>query len=190
VGRERVEPKEILDTDRLWAVFNKGYLIHLSLMGFPAGDLRNTKVDNLDFITADLTGDHPEDSDEFSEIEAMLLKETCSFLDTGKHHMPLDFSSFTPYQQTVFAEVLRIPPGTITTYKEIAYRIGNPNGSRAVGTAISHNPVAFFLPTHRVLPSTRGIGACKSGAGHLREVLLKHEGHDIDVLSGVRNKGR
>jgi hypothetical protein len=95
VGRERVEPKEILDTDRLWAVFNKGYLIHLSLMGFPAGDLRNTKVDNLDFITADLTGDHPEDSDEFSEIEAMLLKETCSFLDTGKSYA-IGFLFFYP----------------------------------------------------------------------------------------------
>ena len=69
--------------------------------------------------------------------------------------------------------------------------IGKPGAAQAVGSAVSKNPVSYFLPTHRIIPQ-KGIGTCKSGAGFLREKLLIHEGHDIEKLKGnytcTRNK--
>ncbi|NLK07315.1 MAG: MGMT family protein [Firmicutes bacterium] len=111
----------------------------------------------------------------------MLINETVNFLQTGSHNMVLDLTAFTPFQRAVFDAVGQIPAGSIKTYKDLAVRLGKPGGARAVGSAISKNPVAYFIPTHRVLPQA-GIGVCRSGAGFLREKLLIHEGHDIKSL--------
>lgn len=113
----------------------------------------------------------------------LMVRETLRFLETGRHEMPLDFSGFTDFQQRVFRAVGRVEPGTVTTYKGIAEMLGNPRAAQAVGNAIGRNPVSYFLPTHRVLPQ-RGIGICRTGAGHLREKLLAHEGHDVAGLRG------
>ena len=115
----------------------------------------------------------------------LIISETLKFLETGRHSMPLDLSSFTEFQQTVFEAVSRIEPGKIATYKDIACALGKPGAAQAVGNAVGKNPVAYFLPTHRVLPQ-KGIGLCRTGAGYLREKLLVREGHDLAVLS--RNK--
>lgn len=48
--------------------------------------------------------------------------------------------------------------GQLTTYGAIATEIENPKASRAVGTAIGSNPVAFLIPCHRVIQSTGIIG--------------------------------
>jgi O-6-methylguanine DNA methyltransferase len=116
-------------------------------------------------------------------IADLVISETAKFLETGKHSMPLDFSDFTEFQQKVFNNVSKISPGYLTTYKGIAELLGKPGAAQAVGNAIAKNPVAYFLPTHRVLPQ-KGIGICKRGAGHLREKLLLLEGHDLTQLRG------
>ncbi len=48
--------------------------------------------------------------------------------------------------------------GKLTTYGSIAEHIGNTGASRAVGTAIGSNPVAYLIPCHRVIQSTGQIG--------------------------------
>ena len=48
--------------------------------------------------------------------------------------------------------------GKFTTYGTIADEIKNPNASRAVGSAIGSNPVAFLIPCHRVIQSTGLFG--------------------------------
>jgi AraC family transcriptional regulator of adaptative response/methylated-DNA-[protein]-cysteine methyltransferase len=64
----------------------------------------------------------------------------------------------TEFQLKVWETLLKIPMGGLTTYKDIAGRIGNPQASRAVGTAVGDNPVAFLIPCHRVIQSTGVIG--------------------------------
>ena len=48
--------------------------------------------------------------------------------------------------------------GQLSTYGHIAKHLQNPNASRAVGTAVGDNPVAFLIPCHRVIQSTGVIG--------------------------------
>ncbi|MDF2381240.1 methylated-DNA--[protein]-cysteine S-methyltransferase [Nostoc ellipsosporum NOK] len=64
----------------------------------------------------------------------------------------------TDFQLKVWESLLKIPMGRLSTYGSIAERIGNGRASRAVGTAIGDNPVAFLIPCHRVIRSSGVIG--------------------------------
>jgi AraC family transcriptional regulator, regulatory protein of adaptative response / methylated-DNA-[protein]-cysteine methyltransferase len=64
----------------------------------------------------------------------------------------------TDFQLKVWEALLKIPMGKLSTYGTIAEEIKNANASRAVGTAIGSNPVAFLIPCHRVIQSTGTFG--------------------------------
>ena len=64
----------------------------------------------------------------------------------------------TDFQLKVWETLLKIPMGQLATYGSIAQKIKNPNASRAVGTAIGSNPVAFLIPCHRVIQSSGNFG--------------------------------
>ncbi|WP_109300487.1 methylated-DNA--[protein]-cysteine S-methyltransferase [Aquimarina sp. AU474] len=64
----------------------------------------------------------------------------------------------TDFQLKVWDTLLKIPKGGLTSYGTIANYIEKPKASRAVGTAIGNNPVAFLIPCHRVIQSTGVFG--------------------------------
>jgi AraC family transcriptional regulator of adaptative response/methylated-DNA-[protein]-cysteine methyltransferase len=64
----------------------------------------------------------------------------------------------TDFQLKVWESLLKIPMGQVSTYGKIAAEIGSPNASRAVGTAIGSNAVAFLIPCHRVIQSSGSTG--------------------------------
>ena len=64
----------------------------------------------------------------------------------------------TDFQLKVWETLLKIPMGQLSTYGSIAQKIEKPNASRAVGTAIGSNPVAFLIPCHRVIQSSGIFG--------------------------------
>jgi len=64
----------------------------------------------------------------------------------------------TDFQLKVWETLLKIPMGNLSTYGQIAGEIQNPKASRAVGTAIGSNPVAFLIPCHRVIQSSGHFG--------------------------------
>jgi AraC family transcriptional regulator, regulatory protein of adaptative response / methylated-DNA-[protein]-cysteine methyltransferase len=69
----------------------------------------------------------------------------------------------TNFQLKVWQTLLKIPLGQLTTYGAIANQIENPNASRAIGTAIGSNPVAFLIPCHRVIQSSGTFGGYRWG---------------------------
>ena len=64
----------------------------------------------------------------------------------------------SPFQLKVWESLLKIPFGNLSTYGVIAENIERPKASRAVGTAIGANPVAYLIPCHRVIRSSGIIG--------------------------------
>ena len=70
----------------------------------------------------------------------------------------------TEFQLKVWQSLLAIPMGELTTYGAIAQAIDNPKASRAVGTAIGSNPIAFLIPCHRVIQSSGVFGNYMWGA--------------------------
>lgn len=70
----------------------------------------------------------------------------------------------TPFQLKVWEMLLKIPRGELSTYGNIAGNLNLSGASRAVGTAIAKNPVAFLIPCHRVIQSTGSLGGYHWGA--------------------------
>lgn len=64
----------------------------------------------------------------------------------------------TDFQLSVWKDLLAIPMGKVTTYLNIAKRIGRPRAARPVGQAVSSNPVIYIIPCHRVICSNGKIG--------------------------------
>ncbi|WP_129714204.1 methylated-DNA--[protein]-cysteine S-methyltransferase [Pedobacter sp. SYP-B3415] len=74
-------------------------------------------------------------------------------LDQVKLHLKA-----TAFQLKVWESLLKIPMGKLGTYGSIARAIAVPGASRAVGTAVGDNPVAFLIPCHRVIRATGVLG--------------------------------
>jgi len=81
----------------------------------------------------------------------------------------------TPFQQQVWKALRAIPAGTTRSYGELAKSIGRPSSVRAVGAANGANPVAIFVPCHRIVASD-GSPHGYGGGIQRKEWLLEHEG--------------
>lgn len=78
-----------------------------------------------------------------------------------------------PFQIKVWEALLAIPSGEVTTYSEIAARIGNPAAVRAVGTAVGRNPISYLIPCHRALRKSGGLGGYHWGLPVKRAMLAR-----------------
>jgi methylated-DNA-[protein]-cysteine S-methyltransferase len=81
----------------------------------------------------------------------------------------------TAFQQRVWRELCEIPYGETWSYGQLAQRIGNPTGSRAVGLANGRNPVSILVPCHRVIGADGSLTGYGGGLERKRW-LLAHEG--------------
>ena len=79
----------------------------------------------------------------------------------------------TNFQLKVWEALLQIPTGTVTTYEGIAEWIGKPSATRAVGTAIGHNPIAVLIPCHRVIRKAGDFGNYRYGTLRKKALLAR-----------------
>jgi methylated-DNA-[protein]-cysteine S-methyltransferase len=77
----------------------------------------------------------------------------------------LDFGAVTPFRREVYELARQIPPGTTSSYGEIANRLGKPGAARAVGQAMGNNPFPIVVPCHRVLAAGGKIGGFSADGG-------------------------
>src|SRR5438094_149014 len=87
----------------------------------------------------------------------------------------LDLRHTTPFQRRVLMAAARVPAGQVVSYGDIARRIGQPRGSRAVGQALGQNPIPIVIPCHRVVAAGERIGGYGGGLG-IKRKLLRLEG--------------
>ena len=83
--------------------------------------------------------------------------------------------SGTPFQQSVWAALSRIPFGETRSYVAVAVALGNSGASRAVGRANATNPICLIVPCHRVIGADGGLTGFAFGED-LKRRLLEHEG--------------
>ena len=77
----------------------------------------------------------------------------------------------TPWQTQVWRALLAIPSGALATYRDVASHVGNTAASRAVGSAVGRNPIAWLIPCHRVLGSDGKLTGYHWGVGRKRAML-------------------
>jgi methylated-DNA-[protein]-cysteine S-methyltransferase len=113
------------------------------------------------------------DDDAFAELAARLDRyyagEPVVFDD-----ITLDLSEVTLFRRRVLETVRAIPRGQVRSYGQVAAEVGRPTGARAVGGAMSSNPVCVVVPCHRVIASDGGLGGFGGRLG-LKKQLLELE---------------
>lgn len=82
----------------------------------------------------------------------------------------------TPFQQQVWAHLVRIPFSETVTYGWIAHRLGNANASRAVGAAVGRNPISIIIPCHRVVGASGGLTGFAGGLERKQFLLALETG--------------
>jgi len=88
-----------------------------------------------------------------------------------------------PFQIKVWEALMTIPSGQVTSYSQIAGRIGSPAAVRAVGTAVGRNPVSWLIPCHRAVRKTGGLGGYHWGLP-VKRAMLARETAQSDARAG------
>ncbi|NUO46541.1 MAG: methylated-DNA--[protein]-cysteine S-methyltransferase [Streptomyces sp.] len=82
----------------------------------------------------------------------------------------------TPFQRSVWDQLLRIPYGETRSYGDLAEALGNPGASRAVGLANGKNPVSIIVPCHRVVGSNGSLTGYGGGLERKQRLLDFEQG--------------
>jgi len=106
---------------------------------------------------------------------ATVLGQILAALRSPGPRPPLDIHG-TNFQLRVWDALLRIPPGRMTSYGELARTLGMPRAARAVGSAVGANPLPLLIPCHRVLRQSGAFGNYSGGAWRKRAILLWEHG--------------
>jgi O-6-methylguanine DNA methyltransferase len=93
---------------------------------------------------------------------------------------PLDMRG-TEFELKVWQALQGIPLGQTISYQQLAARIGNPKGARAVGSANRRNPVSIIVPCHRVI-GQNGLLVGYGGGLDVKQALIAHEGKNKRIL--------
>ncbi len=147
----------------------------LVLVGLPNESKRHFKELVLGrFKDREISAASPVNRKAESEIRQYLSGKRKEFT------VPLDLQG-SPFYKRSLEKVALIPFGKVRTYGQVAKSLGNPNASRAVGSANARNPLPLFIPCHRVVASN-GLGGYGGGLA-MKKKLLVLEGVDLTDLS-------
>ena len=97
-----------------------------------------------------------------------------SVYEFGANIFDFNTSAYSSFKQKVWKACLQIPVGKTQTYAQLASKVGKPKASRAVGSALSSNPIPVLIPCHRVVKSDGSVGGYAFGV-ELKKMLLKNE---------------
>ncbi len=105
-----------------------------------------------------------------------LILEWLSLYAQKKQPSPLPLELHKPpFTSHILTALQKIPFGETTTYQSLAIKLGNPKAARAVGNACGSNPFPLFIPCHRVLHTSGGLGGFSCGLEIKRRLLAFEE---------------
>ena len=94
------------------------------------------------------------------------------------HDLPLDVRG-TAFQEAVWRELARIPPGEHLSYAALAARAGNPEAVRAAGTACGANQIAVLIPCHRARRGDGTAGGYAYGVDRKARLIAREGGEPL-----------
>lgn len=92
----------------------------------------------------------------------------------------------TEFQIATWIDLLNVSSGMVTTYLDIAKRIGKPRAARPVGHAVGKNPITYLIPCHRVICKDGSLGGYRWGVDKKIRFLNK-ETHVAQQSQGMTN---
>lgn len=94
--------------------------------------------------------------------------------------LKIDINS-SPFNETVWQALTKIPYGETTTYSDFANKINKPNAVRAVASAIGKNPLNIVIPCHRVIGKDGQLRGYIGGL-EMKQSLLELESRHTHLL--------
>jgi methylated-DNA-[protein]-cysteine S-methyltransferase len=149
----------------------------LTRLQLPESD-RGTTEKRLRAKAAGLSQASPAAIDQLiADVQRFMTGERVDFTAVA-----IDLMDVGPFERQVYAAARCIPWGQTVSYGELARRTGAPDAARAVGHALSRNPVPIIVPCHRVLAKGHRIGGFSAYGGAIaKERLLALEGVHVDA---------
>ena len=151
-------------------------------ISFMAGDqgLRRVAFTNLVTLKESLSILDNVPSLKGMETLATLLVEMNAYLFGIRRNfsVDIDWDVMRGFQQQVLRLTAAIPFGSVSTYGAIAEQMGKPGAARAVGMALSRNPLPIVIPCHRVIGSDQRLHGFIGGV-ETKALLLRLEGHTV-----------
>ncbi len=155
----------------------KGEMILMNTAYYPGpfGLFRIVEEDAVIIAIDVVKEDAAEAGGERTELTDQAARELAEYL-AGKRRaftVPYRFKG-TPFRLRVWQELVKVPYGHTTTYKQLAEAIGKPKAYHAVGGAVGANPLSIIVPCHRVIGSDGSLTGYAWGLP-MKEALLKLE---------------
>lgn len=91
----------------------------------------------------------------------------------------------TPFQLQVWQALIHLPVGQLVSYQQLAHSIGKPSASRAVGSAVAKNPIAFLIPCHRVIQATGELGQYRWQSDRKKALHLWEQGQKLSRVNAA-----
>jgi AraC family transcriptional regulator, regulatory protein of adaptative response / methylated-DNA-[protein]-cysteine methyltransferase len=107
-------------------------------------------------------------------VDAVLARVERPAEQSPTDHIPLDIRG-TAFQERVWQELRKIPPGQTRTYSQLAAASGNAAAVRAAAQACATNPVAIVIPCHRIIGKSGDLTGYRWGVERKRELLRREE---------------
>ncbi|WP_186648089.1 methylated-DNA--[protein]-cysteine S-methyltransferase [Fluviispira vulneris] len=147
-----------------FCVFENQNILHLIFID--EIDLKNT-IENYTKKYRLALSFAPSANSHIFDKDLNILKENMHFILFG-----------TPFQIKVWQSLLSVPFGSHMTYSQLAMNANLPNSCRAVANAIGANPIAYFIPCHRILRKDGGLGGYRWGINR-KKLMLSFEENKI-----------
>lgn len=109
------------------------------------------------------------------------IAQVVAFIDRPQQGLPLPLDiRGTAFQHRVWQALRKIPPGTTTSYAELAQHIGAPKSARAVARACASNEIAIAIPCHRVIRSDGNVSGYRWGVERKCDLLNREANAQIN----------
>ena len=160
-------------------------IVHLQYYASPCGEIVLASVE--DKLCLCDWNEHPCAEKNMRRLVRLLnaefVEETSAVLERTKIQLDEYFAGLrrtfdlplhlvgTDFQKRVWNALLEIPYGETRSYKEIALKVDNLKGVRAVAQAIGANGICIIIPCHRVVGSDHSLTGFAGGL-EVKRVLL------------------
>ena len=137
----------------------------VGILSSEKGLLRTTLPQPSDGAARRMLGEPDSSAERTSHPLSGLIERFRVYFGGEKTCFPdvLDLADATPFQRLVWETTRLIPYGETRSYGWVAENLKKPGAARAVGQALSRNPLLVIVPCHRVLQSNGGLGGFSSG---------------------------
>lgn len=148
------------------------------LMKIIAKDSKLEEIKFLNYMESDYTNEN--------EITKKFSKELSEYFFQRRKTFSMDLVlNGTEFQKKVWNKLMEIPYGEVTTYKDIASKIGTSKAYRAVGNANNKNRIPIIIPCHRVIGSNGSLVGYAGGL-NLKKFLIEHEKNNRYLSEDMR----